>query len=455
MGVVKLSKAGIVNYEKYLSLLAGNEAFTPLSYRLQTLGGASIDIGRSVGIDSVNNIYALGYTASTGAGFSDFLLVKYDSAGIILWQRVLGGFSDDIGNSVAIDSADNVYALGYTDSTGAGLSDFLLAKYDSSGTLLWQRILGGASQDQGLSVAIDSSDNVYVTGYTASTGAGDDDLLLAKYNSSGTIQWQRVLGGANAESGNSVAIDSGNNVYVLGLTRSTGAGNNDFLLAKYNSSGTIQWQRVLGGASLDIGNSVAIDSADNVYVLGRTFSTGAGNNDFLIAKYDSSGTIQWQRSLGGASDEFGNSVAIDSANNVYVFGYTRSTGAGDNDFLLAKYNSSGTIQWQRSLGGASDELGYSVAIDSADNVYVLGYTESTGAGNDDFLLGILPNDGSLTGTYVLDGANMTYAASTLTAATSSLTASTASLTAGTSTLTSSTSTLTSATASLTEHRVDL
>ena len=215
------------------------------------------------------------------------------------------------------------------------------------------------------------------------------------------------------------------------------------------------WISTLGGASADYGKSVAIDSAKNAYVLGYTDSTGAGGNDFLLAKYDSLGAIQWQRVLGGASGDDGNSVAIDSADNVYVLGYTASTGAGSNDLLLAKYNSSGTIQWQRVLGGASAEVGNSVAIDSADNVYVFGFTLSTGAGGLDFLLAKLPNDGSLTGTYVLDGVDMIYATSTLTAATSTLTAATSSLTAATSTLTAATSTLTDASASLTEHFVGI
>ena len=175
----------------------------------------------------------------------------------------------------------------------------------------------------------------------------------------------------------------------------------------------------------------------------------------LNAQAAGGGIIYWLATLGGVSGDEGNSTAIDSADNVYMFGYTGSTGAGRNDFLLAKYNSAGTIQWQRVLGGASIEEGYSVAIDSADNVCMLGKTTSTGAGSSDFLLAKLPNDGSLTGTYVLDGVDMVYATSTLTAATSTLTAATSTLTAATSSLTAATSTLTAATSTLTEHFVEL
>jgi uncharacterized delta-60 repeat protein len=427
-----------------------------VEYWLSTLGGSSSDVGNSVKVDSAGNIYTVGSTESAGAGGSDLLLAKYNPGGAIQWQRVLGGAGSDGGLSVALDSANNVYVLGSTTSAGAGNDDFLIAKYNSAGTIQWQRVLGGATFEFAASIAIDSAGDVYVLGSTNSTGAGNYDFLLAKYNSSGTIQWQRILGGIGAEFGSSVAIDSANNVYVLGRTgTSPGLGAFDFLIAKYNSSGTIQWQRRFGGGDSDIGLSVALDSANNVYVLGFTASAGAGNDDFLIAKYDSSGTVQWQRVLGGANNERGQSVALDSANNVYVLGFTDSTGAGGDDFLIAKYNSSGTIQWQRVLGGSGSDRGNSIAIDSAGNLHLLGYTASAGAGSNDFLLAKLPNDGSLTGTYVLNTVNITYAASSLTAATSSLTEATPSLTASTSSLTDAASSLTSNSASLTEYLVKI
>jgi len=431
-----------------LGILNSQAAGAAQAYFLSVLGGASADEGAGVALDSSNNAYVLGFTGSTGAGSNDFLLAKYDTSFAVAFQRTLGGASVDNGKSVAVDSSDNSYVTGITQSVSAS-QDFLLAKYNSSGTIQWQRSLGGASNDNPNSIAVDSANNIYVVGETKSTGAGEFDFLIAKYNSSGTIQFQKSLGGVNREFGQGIAIDSANNFYAIGFTESAGAGSKDLFLAKYDSSGSIQWQRVLGGASSDEGKAVAVDSSDNIYVLAETESTGAGSLDFLLAKYDSSGTIQWQRVLGGASLEFAESIALDSSDNVYVLGWTNSAGAGSFDFLLAKYNSSGTIQWQRLLGGVGDDRSSSIAVDSLDNLYVLGFTESTGAGSADFLLAKLPNDGSLEGTYSLDGNNIIYQASSLTAATSSLTAATSSLTSATSSLTAATSTLTDAAASLT------
>ena len=455
MTIKSLQSTSLTNNIFYRSMLAGNVAFGLPSYWLTTLGGTSNEDAKSVAIDSAGNAYVLGGSYGVGAGDYDFLLAKYNSDGTIQWQRVLGGTGSDEGKSVAIDSSDNVYVFGYTNSTGEGVNDFLLAKYNSSGTIQWQRILGGAGNDNGESVAIDSSDNVYVLGRSYSVGAGSADLFFAKYNSSGAIQWQRTLGTNLAEEGFSVAIDSANNVYLAGWTQSTGAGGNDLLLAKYNSDGTIQWQRVLGGTSNEFSYSLAFDSSDNVYVGGATRSEGVGNYSCLLAKYNSAGTVQWQKILYGADNDQYRGIAVDSNDNIYASGITSSTTGGDFDYISAKYDASGALQYQRTLGGSGNSFSDAIAINSSDSIYLFGKTESTGAGFADFLLAKLPNDGSLTGTYVLDGVNIVYAASSLTAATSTLTAATSSLTSATSGATDSTASLTSASVSLTSHFVEI
>jgi uncharacterized delta-60 repeat protein len=420
-----------------------------VSYWIATLGGTGSDYGNSIAIDSENNSYVLGYTDSTGAGSNDFLLAKYDSEGTIQWQRVLGGTGDDQGLSISTDSSNNVYVTGFTN---VGL--FFIAKYNPAGTIQWQRVLGSSSENS-LSIAIDSSNNVYVTGYTSSTGAGGSDELIAKYNSSGTIQWQRTLGGTNTDQARSIKTDSSNNIYILGRTRSTGAGSYDFLIAKYNSSGTIQWQRTFGGASTEDGRSIKIDSSNNIYVFGDTYSTGAGGSDVLLAKYDSSGIIQWQRTFGGVNNEFGYSVGADSSNNIYIVGSTESEGEGSLDILIAKYDSSGTIQWQRTMGGLSSDYANSVAVDLGDNLYIFGTTNSAGAGMSDSLIAKIPNNGGLTGTYILNGVNIVYSASSLTSSTSSLTSSTSSLTDASSSLIGTIPALSSSSAALTSHLVTL
>jgi len=266
------------------------------------------------------------------------------------------------------------------------------------------------TNDYANGVATDSSGNVYVTGGTkggldGNTSAGDTDLFVIKYNSSGTKQWTKQLGSSGRDSANGIAIDSSGNVYVTGVTFggldwNTSAGANDLFLVKYNSSGTKQWTEQLGSASSDFANGVATDSSGNVYVAGATYGGLDGNSkknsDLFVVKYNSSGTKQWTKQLGTSSRDYAYGVATDSSGNVYVSGVTYggldgNTSAGNSDLFVVKYNSSGTKQWTKQMGSSSRDYDYGVATDSSRNVYVSGDTyggldNNTNAGYNDLFV---------------------------------------------------------------------
>jgi hypothetical protein len=374
-------------------------------------------------VDSDGNAYVVG-TVSTNAA-----ILKVGPDGSVQWSRTLTGASNDVFNSVSVNGT-TVVAAGYTDSQGAGGLDLLGVLYDTSGTLSAQRSLGGAGSEVAYGVDFDGA-GIYLAGYTTSQGAGNDDCLIAKYNSSGVIQWQRSLGGTSGDYANAVASSS-TNIYITGKT---GAINGNLLVAKYNSSGVIQWQRTLTGAAVEEGSSIALDFSDNAYVAGNTSSQGAGGFDAYFAKYDSSGAIQWQRSLGGTGTEEAVSIIFDTDDgaSLYVLGSTSGTGSGD--LLLASYNTSGTIQWQRTFGstaGADTPAG--IALGPGNTLYVL--SNNT--------LSRLPRDGSRTGTY----GSYVYAASSLTDAARTLTDASSSLTDAARTLTDAARTLTDASGSV-------
>ena len=447
MAIKSLKSSSIRNNVFYRSMLAGNEHFGKVNYWLATLGGASNDFGEGVTTDSAGSIYTGGYTNSSGAGSSDFSIVKYNTNGIVQWQRTLGGVNDDRGFSVKTDSSLNVLIVGQTSS---GIPSVILAKYNTSGTLQWQRLLSDANFQSAKAVSTDSSGDVYLAGW-ATPPSNIPNFLVAKYNTSGTLQWQRTLGGADNDQANGISLDSSGNSYLAGEVSSGAVGSKDLGLAKYNTSGTIQWQRVLQGGGSDFGASVAVNSSGDSFVTGRSTSSGFGDFDLLLAKYNTSGTIQWQRVLGGAAGEFPWSVALDSLGNAYVSGQTSSSGPGSASIFMAKYNTSGTIQWQRTLGGAGFDMSSSITLNPNDEIVITGNTTTTGVAGNDLFLAKLPNDGSLTGTYILDGVNITYASSSLTTGTSAYTSATSSLTDSAGALTSSTSTLTDASSSLTSH----
>jgi uncharacterized delta-60 repeat protein len=365
------------------------------NYWIATLGGPGPVAVYGIGVDSSGNSYVGGYSSeyNSTVGGHDCLIAKYNRDGAIQWQRTLGGTGTEFFHDIAVDSSGNSYAVGYSESSAlppAGPRDFIIAKYNTSGTLQWQKSFGTASSDVGQGIAVDSSGNVYVTGYFSVSGRYSD-FVIAKLSTSGTIQWQRTLYTNVSDNANGIAVDSSGNVYVVGTSDS------DVLTAKYNNSGVIQWQRKLGKTtSSDIGQGIAVDSSGNVYVIGYTNANSY--NDILIAKYNTSGTIQWSRTFGGTSSEFGYEISVDSLGNVYITGHTQSSGAGLNDVVIAKLDTSGNVQWQRTLGTTYNEFGYGIAVGSSGVIYVAGTTRPS-SNITNVLIAKLPGDGSLTSTY--------------------------------------------------------
>jgi uncharacterized delta-60 repeat protein len=398
-------------------------------------------------IDSSGNIYVAGYGDSQTTSNNDGFLQKYNTAGAMEWQRYLGGGSSTSTtfSSVALDSSGNIYVAGYTNMQGAGGWDILVAKYNSSGSIQWQRILGGTSTDQSIGIAVDSSANVYISAYTQSSGQGNRDFLVAKYNTSGTLQWQYTLGDSYAQIARDIVVDSSGNFYVTGYNAigSFPSYQKRFIVTKYNTDGDLQWQKVLYGSSDEDGQAIALDSSDNIYITGFSNSTGGGGDDIVVAKYNSSGSVIWQRKLSGSSNEQGNGIEVDSSGNVYVVGYSNSGGPGGYSIVIAKYNTSGTIQWQRHLGGSSTDQGRGIVVDNSGNFYICGNSSSTSTAG--FIIARFPDDGTSTGTY----GNLTYGDSS-----SYLTDGAAGLSEGTSSLTQSYPTsagLTPATSTLNEN----
>jgi hypothetical protein len=355
------------------------------------------------------------------------------------WAKKLGGSSSDLGNSIATDSAGNVYitgsffwtadfdpGVGTANLTSAGGTDIFISKLNSDGSFAWAKNLGGSDTDLSNSIATDSAGNVYTTGYfygtadfdpgagTANlTSAGFYDIFISKLNSDGTFAWAKNLGGISGDYGNSIATDSAGNVYTTGYffetadfdpgagtANLTSAGGTDIFISKLNSDGTFAWAKNLGGSDTDIGYSIATDSAGNVYTTGRFEGTAdfdpgagtanltsAGGTDIFISKLNSDGTFAWAKQFGGSSDDNGYSIATDSAGNVYTTGWFflrtanfdpgAGTSAGSVDIFISKLNSDGSFAWAKNLGGSSFDYGNSIATDSAGNVYTTGYFYGT------------------------------------------------------------------------------
>lgn len=374
-------------------------------YWIALLGGSSSDLINGISVDSSENIIVTGryYSSSDRA-----LVAKYDSSGSVLWSRTLDGSASDRFFDNCVDSQDNIICVGYTGSDGAGGNDALIAKYNSSGVLQWAKTLGSAYQEQFNKVAVDSLDNIYAVGLTSGARANNNDWLIAKYNSSGVLQNDKYLGEpiqTTSEYAYGISIDSSDNIFVSGTANynSIGStGSNDILVAKYNSSLQLQSNFKFGGTSYENSANLVLDSSGNIIVGGPTGSAGAGGADAFVAKFNSSGTLQWAKVLGtSASDSFNGGVTVDSEDNIILMGYTSGVGAGSNDALIAKVDSSGSLLWSKTLGGTASDLGYqnNLIVNSFGTIIFGAITSSDGAGSNDLLIAKVPPDGSGNGTY--------------------------------------------------------
>ncbi|MBI4685329.1 MAG: SBBP repeat-containing protein [Nitrospirae bacterium] len=435
------------------------------------LGGSDYDYGSSsvssIATDPNGNVYVAGFTYSSDfpitigafdtalSGGSDVFVSKFNSdLTTLLGSTFLGGSDYDYAYSIATDSSGNVYVTGdtsssdfptttgafdttYNNNTTTLYYDVFVTKLNSDlTTLLGSTFLGGLRNDHAYSIAIDSTGNVYVAGYTKSSGFpkttgafdttynGNGDAFVSKLNSNLTgLLASTFLGGSYSDYPNSIAIDSSGNIYVTGDTSSsssdplykfpttTGAydttfngGTWDAFISKLNSDLTTLLASTFFGGSLDEDHSysMVIDSSENVYVTGYTLSSdfpttiGAfntvfnGGSDVFVSKLNSDLTILLGSTfLGGIDYDYAYSIAIDSSWNIYVTGNTSSSdfpttiGAFDTTFngftdvFISKLNSDLiTLRASTFLGGSNSSSAYSIAIDSSGNIYVTGNTSA-------------------------------------------------------------------------------
>jgi len=403
--------------------------------------------------DSSNNLYIAGYTDGGSTG----LVSKFDVNGSLLWQRTLGTTAPNatLFFAIDIDNSNNVYVTGATSANGTiDGRDVQIVKYDTNGNLQWQKTLGSAGlTQQALSVVVEQSTGDFYVGAGFFPNSGfpqDTRILIAKYDTSGTLQWQRSLTpvvSSNQAVCQDIALDSAGNIYIVGSTPNT-TSSNQAVLIKYNSSGTLQWQVGLSKATGQSDyNGITIDSSDNIFVTGIAVTGPGGTQYGIVAKYDTSGALQWKKRIGDPAFPVLYDITVDNSGNIYTTGST----------YILKHNTNGDLLWQRQLSATSYVVNlYSIAIDSSDNIVAGGYIRPTSGSNNQILMLKVPGDGTLTGTYTASGISFTYSIPTMpqadlsawTTTTTTLTPGTSSFTAATSSLTGATSTFTNAVTSI-------
>ncbi len=423
------------------------------------MGGISGDFGSSIALDASGNVFTTGFfqgTADfdpgagtfnlTSQGYRDIFISKLDAAGNFVWAKKMGGTSsNDEGFSIALDGSGNVYTTGFFEGTadfnpGAGVAnltsqgyrDIFISKLDAAGNFVWAKKMGGTDLDEGYSIALDGSGNVYTTGYFEETvdfnpgagvanltSAGNADIFISKLDAAGNFVWAKQMGGTSVSGdiGRSIALDGSGNVYTTGSFHGTadfdpGAGtfnltsqgHRDIFISKLDAAGNFVWAKKMGGtSSYDEGYSIALDASGNVFTTGifqgvadfdpgaGTFNlTSAGSYDIFISKLDAAGNFVWAKQMGGIFGEESFSIALDGSGNVFTTGYFDNivdfdpgagtfnlTSVGSTDIFISKLDAAGNFVWAKQMGGTMDDRGQSIALDASGNVYTTGYFNGT------------------------------------------------------------------------------
>ena len=393
------------------------------------VSGSGHDRVKGIDVDADDHVFVVGNVTGMGAsvfgqtvdvgGDSDVFVAKLRADdGQPDWQATFGGSGADSGEGIAVDATGNAIVVGSFEATvdfgdgvertSAGGADLFVIKYDSSGDISWIRVVGKGGRDVALGVAVDSNNDVavtgrYVDGVDFGNGglpfAGGADAFVAKLDgSSGATLWSRGLGGDFFERGERVAFDGNDNLVVAGMIQSdtdfgsgdaiemTGVGT-DVFLARYSPQGVYQWARTYGSSGSDRAEAMVIDGADiflagsfvgTIDFSGRVLTAVEEHADAFWARFDvGSGIAEAAYRYGGVSFDSFRAIDVDSGHPVVGgdfsvagdFGTGTVMSSGGSDLVVAKYaGDTGESHWLEAFGDIGTDSVHAIALDSMANV---------------------------------------------------------------------------------------
>lgn len=380
------------------------------------LGGLDGDWAQSIQQTMDSGYIVAGYTLSDDSlvsgnhGFDEFWITKLNNAGNMEWNKCLGGSSYDEAYAIQQTSDSGYIVAGFSVSDDGDVSgnhgsdDFWVVKLSGTGNIVWQKSLGGTLMDDAYSIDQTSDGGYIVIGESqsndgdATNNHGGSDYWIIKLDSNGNLLWQKSLGGSGDDVPNSIRQTSDGGFIVAGSTLSNDGdvngnhGNWDYWIVKLNDTAAVEWQKCFGGTGQDICYKIQ-ETTDSGYILtGFTKSNngdvsglhGTSQPDVWVVKLNNLGILEWQKCLGGTGDD--KSYAIEQCNDggYIVAGYAKSNNGdvsgnhavGMHDYWLVKLNNTGSIEWQKCLGGTDSDWARSVKQTTDNGFIVAGWSSS-------------------------------------------------------------------------------
>ncbi|MBD3228441.1 MAG: hypothetical protein GF329_09655 [Candidatus Lokiarchaeota archaeon] len=292
------------------------------------------DFGKGIAVDSNHNIYVVGYTQ--GGGEEDILLIKFDSNLNQLWNKTYNFSNEEKGKDIVIDQNDNIYLVGNTYNQSLSQDVALVMKLDSNGDSIWNKsIYFNNNNHDGEEIEL-CGDFLYITGKAIQLVSSSYDIYLAKLDPDKNLIWNQSWGGSLSDQVYGLAVDESQNIYITGGSSSFSLSKDAFIL-KYNSLGNKIWNLTFGGADVDIGRDIIVDASNYIYIAGSSEDIDSKLifNDPFIAKFYPNGSKLWNFTWKGFSQGSITAITLDSEVNMYfVSNIQIST---DQDIYVYKY----------------------------------------------------------------------------------------------------------------------
>lgn len=388
---------------------------------ITTLGGSKNESAQAI-INTTDGGYAiLGHAQSMDGDVTtksnesyDYWLLKYDATNQLEWQKTYGGSADDRGADL-IQTSDGGYVIvgksksnDFEVSENAGFDDFWVVKLDSNGSVYWENSFGFAGSDIPYSIIQTNDDGYLLTGVldvSASNGQGDRNSILSRHaggdywviklNSNGVKQWSNYFGGSFTDTAYDAIQTEDNGYIIVGSSDSNDVditnnrGTYDFWIIKISATGSLVWEKSLGGSEIDEAHAISKSADGNYLIAGDTrssdlnISQNNGAADLWVIKITPEGTLLWEKSLGGSNFDVGRSISKTQDNGFLISGSSRSTNAsfssnkGQNDAWVVKINNSGNLEWQKTIGGSEVDFFYDAVELNDQTVVAVGDSNSS------------------------------------------------------------------------------